>query len=321
MIQYRAFRNGDPPALAELWNRGVPEFGAVRPLSPHEFDEMVLGKLHFEAEGLILAEDGDQLVGFVHAGFGPESLEGPARRLDRELGTIAMLVVDPEHDDPALEQGLMDEAEDYLRRRGAKVVYAGGQSDFSPFYWGIYGGSEYSGILDNHPSFLRAATDHGYDPIAVSILFEADLAAPEVRDPKTTLIRRQTRIAIVSDASPANWWESSAIGYSQITRFRLLAKDSDKELARASTWDMSAFGRLDGKSRAGVIDVEVVDGERRKGYGRFLIGEILRHCRAQWSETVSVQTRSTNAAALALYESVGFSRVGQATLFRRPGPR
>jgi ribosomal protein S18 acetylase RimI-like enzyme len=321
VIRYRAFRNGDPPALAGLWNRGVPESETVRPLTPHEFDELVVGKLHFDAEGLILAEEGDDLVGFVHAGFGPDTTGGLTHRLDRELGTVAMLVVDPRRDDPALEQGLMDQAEDYLRRSGAKVLYAGGQSELSSFYWGVYGGSEYSGILDSHAAFRRAAVDRGYETVAVSSLLEADLAVPEVRDPKSTLIRRQNRVEIDCDAPPSSWWEALSIGYAQITRFRVLTKDANREVARATTWDMAAFGREDGKARTGVIDVEVAEGERRKGYGRFLIGEVLRHCRAQWSDVVEIQTRTTNQPALALYESLGFKPVGQAKLYRKPGPR
>jgi ribosomal protein S18 acetylase RimI-like enzyme len=128
-------------------------------------------------------------------------------------------------------------------------------------------------------------------------------------------------LEVVEDALPATWWESLAIGYTQITRFRLLAKADDRELARASTWDMAAFGRVDGKSRTGLIDVEVAEGERRKGYGRFLIAEILRHCRSQWAECVSVQTRSTNRAAVGLYQSLGFEAVNSSTLYRRPGSR
>jgi ribosomal protein S18 acetylase RimI-like enzyme len=321
VIRFRAFRNGDPPALAELWNRGLPEREVVRPLGAHEFDELVLGRLHFEADGLILAEEEGRLAGFVHAGFGPESPGGPSHRIDRDLGTIAMLVVDPDRDDPALELSLFAEAENYLRRRGAKVLYAGGQVELSSYYWGVYGGSECSGVLDTHRAFRRGALGSGYQPVAQSILFELDLSAPEVRDPKSSLVRRQTRLHVVEDALPATWWESSAIGHTQITRFRLLAKEDDRELARASTWDMAAFGRLDGKARTGLIDVEVADGERRKGYGRFLVSEILRHARGQWGEFVSVQTRSTNHAAVALYQSMGFKPVESSTLFRRPGSR
>jgi ribosomal protein S18 acetylase RimI-like enzyme len=321
VIRFRAFRNGDPPALAGLWNRGLPEREVVRPLAAHEFNELILTRLHFEAEGLILAEDDGRLVGFAHAAFGPESATGPSHRIDRTMGTVAMLVVDPDRDDPALEQALFAEAEAYLRRRGAKVTYAGGQLELSSYYWGVYGGSECSGVLDTHRAFRRASEASGYETVARSILFELDLSTPEVRDPKSLLIRRQTRLEIVEDAMPASWWEASAIGCSQIARFRLLAKADDRELAAASTWDMAAFGRLDGKARTGLIDVEVAVGERRKGYGRFLVGEILRHCRNQWGEFVSVQTRETNRAAVGLYATLGFVPVASSTLYRRPGSR
>ncbi len=64
-----------------------------------------------------------------------------------------MLVVDPDRDDEALERGLIETAEAYLRERGASVIYAGGQAPVNPFYWGIYGGSECAGILSSHVAF------------------------------------------------------------------------------------------------------------------------------------------------------------------------
>ena len=232
-----------------------------------------------------------------------------------------MLVVDPDRDDPALELALFVGAEAYLRRRGAKVFYAGGQFELSPLYWGAYGGSECSGLLDSHRAFRRAAEGAGYLPAARSIHLEVDLALPEVRDPRSLLVRRQARVEVEEDAMPANWWEAAALGHSQVTRFRMLAKADDRPLAVASTWDMAPFGRLDGKARAGIFDVEVAEGQRRKGFGRFLIGEVLRHCRNQWAEVVSVQTRSTNRPALGLYQSLGFEVVDSSTLYRRPGNR
>ena len=321
MIRFRAFRNGDPPALAELWNRGVPERDVVGPLSAHEFNELVLCRLDFDAEGLILAEEDGRILGFSHAGFGPKSVTGLSHRLDRELGTVAMLVVDPRIDDPGLELGLHSAAEAYLRNQGAKVFYAGGQGELSSFYQGIYGGSESSGILNSHRAFRRASEASGYEPVGTTKLFDLDLKAPDTRDPRSLLIRRQVRIEVTEDAMPANWWQASSLGYAQMTRFRMLAKPDDRELAHASTWDMASFGRKDGKARTGLIDVEVVDGSRRKGYGRFLVAEIVRHCRSQWAEVVSVQTHATNLAAIALYESLGFEQVETSTLYRRPGSR
>ena len=321
MIRFRAFRNGDPPALAGLWNRGLPERQVVCPLGAHEFDDLVLNRLHLDAEGLILAEADGRVAGFAHAAFGPERPDGPSHRIDRAMGTVAMLVVDPDLDDPGFERALFAEAEAYLRRRGVQVFYAGGQMELSCYYWGVYGGSECSGVLDDHRAFRRASEGSGYEPVARTILFEVDLTAPSARDPKAPLIRRQARLEIREDTMPASWWEASAIGGSQISRFRLLAKDDDRPLASAATWDMAAFGRLDGKSRVGLIDLEVTEGERRKGYGRFLVAEILRHSREQWAEAVAVQTRSTNHPAIGLYQSLGFGPVDSATLYRRPGSR
>ncbi|MBX6316617.1 MAG: GNAT family N-acetyltransferase, partial [Isosphaeraceae bacterium] len=140
MTRFRPFRNGDPPALVDLWNRGLPDRGVVRPLTVHEFDALVMGKLHFEAAGLIVAEREGRVLGYAHAGFGPEQPHGPSHRLDTQMGTVGMLITEPGLDDPDLERGLFLAAERYLRRRGAAVIYAGGQYPLNPFYWGLYGG-------------------------------------------------------------------------------------------------------------------------------------------------------------------------------------
>ena len=47
---------------------------------------------------------------------------------------------------------------------------------------------------------------------------------------------------------------------------------------------------------------------RRKGYGRFLVSEVLRRARENHVDLVAVQTDATNAPALALYASLGFER-------------
>ncbi len=316
MTRFRPFRNGDTPALTEIWNAALPEEGVVRPLEAHEFDALIPSKVFFEAKGLIVAEQDDRILGFVHAGFGPDDPGGKSHRLDKSLGTIAMLAVSPELAGSDVENRLLQEAEQYLRAQGAKVIYAGGQYPLNPFYWGLYGGSEFSGILKSHRGFAQAVERAGYQPVSQTVCLEADLTRrPEARDPRTHLLRRQTRLEICEDALFDRWWDALAIGAAHPVAF-VLVDLKGSPIARASIWEMAGFERIDGRSRMGLIGMEVHPERRRQGLGRLLLGEILRYASGQMAEGLAVQTDSNNIPALSLYKALGFKGVGTATLYR-----
>jgi ribosomal protein S18 acetylase RimI-like enzyme len=321
VTRFRPFRNTDPPALARLWNRAIPEIGTARPVRAHELDCHALGRVNFDAAGLIVAETDGRIVGFVHAGFGPDAPVDPARplELNYEMGTVAMLIVEPGLDDGDLVAGLISEAELYLRKRGAKVVYAGAVFPLNPFYWGLYGGSEGCGVLSGHQPFYGALTERGYRAAGTTVLLEADLSVPEPRDPRGVLVRRQTQIEFQDDALPAHWWQSLALGDFQLLNVRLLSRSDGSLLGHAQAWDMSWFGRGDSRSRIGLISLDVPAAHRRKGYGRFMVSEIFRRARENHVDRIAVQTAATNAPALALYAALGFQRVEEATCFRLRG--
>lgn len=319
VTRFRPFRNSDPPALTRLWNLAAPRVAAAHPLRVHELDSHAFGKVPFDPAGLIVAEREGRIVGFAHAGFGPDLPVAADRPylLAYEVGTVAMLLVEPGSGDDELAVDLLAAAEDYLRSRGARVLYAGSLFPLNPFYWGIYGGSEGSGIVSGHPSFHRAAIARGYTPSASTVFLDLDLAQPEARDPRTPLIRRQTQAEFVDDAMPPHWWQNLAIGEFPPTDARLVARSDGALLARALVWEMRWFGREDGQIRSGLIDVQVPPEHRRKGYARFLIGEILRRARTNLVHRVEVQTDAENQPALALYHSMGFVPFDQAILYRK----
>ncbi len=70
---------------------------ASRSRSPSTFERLVFGKLYFPESGFFLAFDGDQPVGFAHAGFGPSQ---DRRWISTETGIVCMLLVCPDCPEP-----------------------------------------------------------------------------------------------------------------------------------------------------------------------------------------------------------------------------
>lgn len=323
-IRFRPFRNSDPPHLVRLWNLTLPALGVARPLGIHEFDTIVTGTAVFDREGLIVAEDeGGAILGYAHAGFGPPLPEGPGLVLSREMGTIAMLALDVKDIDagpPPWARDLIFAAERYLRRKGTSVFYAGGLYPLNPFYWGLYGGSEYAGVLSGHATFHQAVRACGYLPVATTVMLEADLAeGNESRDPKQVLLKRKVRLEITEDATLSHWWDNLSLAHHRVAAVQLVSKADASTMAQAALWDMEGFSRIDGKSRYGMLGLYVAPDHRRQGYGRFLVSEIMKHARLQLIDRLVVQTGATNAPARALYESLGFRRIEQSTTYRLPG--
>ena len=323
MTSLRPYRNGDTPALADLWNRAALGPLAVRPLDLHEFDALAIGKLGFDRNGLIVAERDGRVVGYAHAGFGPGDPTGDLQRPETSLGCTAMLIVDsklPKAETDPIADLLLGAAEGYLRDRGADVLYCGGQFPLNPFYWGLYGGGEFSGVLDSHLAMAAAARRAGYLEAARTTLLELALDEGEIRDPALIALKRTHRIEVEEDAVPATWWDAIAIGPFAPSRFLVVEKSSGDRVAEAWTWELAAgFAMLDGRVRTGLFRLEVRPEHRQRGLGRFLVVGCMKQARAAGSDAMVAQTSAENEPALALYDGLGFDPIGAATLYRRPG--
>ncbi len=93
-IEYRPFRNCDPPHLVRLWEQaGLGRGAALNLTNDQSFDFVNFAQHYFDPHGLILAVADDVPIGFVHAGFGCVDDES-ALSMDR--GVICAVAVDPD---------------------------------------------------------------------------------------------------------------------------------------------------------------------------------------------------------------------------------
>src|SRR5262249_41486223 len=110
----------------------------MQPMSMALLERYVLSKPIFEREGLLVALQEGKPVGFVHGGGGPSGDRGT---LSTECGVVSVAIFKPEADN-AIAPELVSRCEAFLKSRGARTLYGGGRYPLSPFYYGLYGGSE-----------------------------------------------------------------------------------------------------------------------------------------------------------------------------------
>ena len=122
MIVYRHFRNQDVPALVDLWNSCDLGSGAARRFSSDAFDQFVLAEPYFDRRALVEAWHDGQLVGYAHAGFGPDAT---GSRLCHDPGVVCMVLVRPQFRRQGIGRHLVELAEEFLKSQGASALQAG----------------------------------------------------------------------------------------------------------------------------------------------------------------------------------------------------
>src|SRR6516225_787996 len=158
--------------MAHVWNAACTGRGAVQLRHSSPLEHFVFAKPYFDPAGLILASDGAAPVGIAHAGFGATP-EGD--KLSTAKGVICLVGVVPSHRRRGIGSELLRRCEDYLRRRGAKELYAGGMTPLNPFYLGVYGGSNSPGFLMSEPAAEPFLARHSYRPQELCQVFHLKL--------------------------------------------------------------------------------------------------------------------------------------------------
>lgn len=313
MIEYRTFRNADPPQVLKLWNDSQLGRGAARPESVEAFETSVLAQPHFDAGGFIVAVEHDEVVGFAHAGFAPQA---GTSQVDRGYGIICAVVVHPRIRRQSIGRDLVNRAISYLRAQGATQIQAGESPGADPFYFGLYGGCRPSGFLKSDPlaePFLRAV---GFAPAEEHTVYQRDLRL--TRDPisfRTMKLRRVTQIEFSDQPAHPTWWWFANYGMADSLQCHLTDRDHNQYATMTivgldhyvGTWEERAIG---------LLDIDVADAYRRQGYGQTLVIEVLRKMKQEMITRAEMHVPASNAGAHRIATASGFQAVDTGVVYR-----
>lgn len=313
MIDYRGFRNTDPPALRDVWNAAFTGRGAIHLPGPLYLEYFHLSKPYFDPAGLVVAVADGTPVGFVQTGFAANADE---TALDRSRGVICSLGVVPDRRRQGVGSELLRRAEDYLRQNGAAEIHAGPMPGRNPFTFGLYGGSDSPGFLDSDGLARPFLEKRGYREAAARGVYQRSLdQPPTVVDTRFPAYR--TRYEIVAAPVHCSWWRDCVLGPVEPQDFRLVDKDTNQVHARCSLWEMETYNGRWQEHAIGLLNFEVVPELRRRGLARFLLCQVLRYLREQFFSLIEIQVDLDNVAGVNLLRGLGFQAVDTGRGFRR----
>jgi GNAT superfamily N-acetyltransferase len=314
MIHYDCFRNDDPPRLADAWRAADLGPAALQPMTSAALEAAVFSKPYFDRHGLVVARDGDRLVGFAHAAF---SADFGLTSLDTTIGTTLLVVVPPHERRLEIEDALLARSEAYLRQRGATTILGGGSPDVGGFYLGLYGGSDLPGILDSSPTMQEVFRRAGYREATRIAVLRRPLAG--FRPPVNRLqlaIRRSTTLRVIDEPARRTWWEAATTTGLALRRYELRG-EADALLGSASFWDVEPLARSWGLTMAGLLRVDIEGERRRQGLASYLVAEALHDLSMEGTAVAEAHVAEDNPPAMQLFAKLGFQATDHGTVFGR----
>ena len=188
----------------------------------------------------------------------------------------------------------------------------------NPFYLGLYGGSDFPGVLASDTDADPFLEHHGYREWEATLVFQRHLdEVINIVDGRFAGLRRRFEMRIMPRMAIGSWWQECVLGLVEPVEFRLEEKATNKPVARALAWEMEGFSWRWNQPTVGLMDLRVNEGQRRQGLAKFLMAQVLRYLQDQFFGLVEVQSQEGNQAALSLFRQLGFQEVDVGRIYRK----
>jgi mycothiol synthase len=314
-VRFRAFRSADFDFIVSVAARGLP----ADPISADWLAEYVLLEPNFDPDGLIVAADetSDRVLGFcyaVRAGTGPALV-------DPDGAWITILVVDPDARRQGIGSGLVTQALDYLRRRGARRATVAG---YPPAYF-------LPGVdADAYPDGLRLLEASGFETTSRPVAMDLSLATYRTQDAVRAQLRTREAegftfapagmgdlpevIRFVSARFAPDWGQAlrdSVIRFGRPER-TVVAREPGGGVVGFATY--GAYRGL--VERFGPFGV--AESQRGRGLGTVLLHLALARMRGEGAHSAWFLWTGEQTAAGRLYQAAGFTVTRRFHVMRAP---
>lgn len=312
MVQYRTFRNTDPPQLTQVWNEVFAGNGGVHLASNSALEHYAFAKPYFDPAGLILAEEDGACLGFCHGGFGPNA---PETSLSTETGVVGLLGVRAAQRRRGIGRELLQRCEAYLRERGARAIVAGPHPPLCPFYQGLYGGCQLPGFLASHPEAEAFLLAQGYRTDKEVLIFRRRVADPiRWTDPRQMSRLSQFEMRVSACKNLGSWWQECVWSPVEPLEFLLCSK-AGEPVAGALAWDMG--GPEGSAPSVGIRNLAVKEQVRRQGLGRLFVALLFRVLHEQYFDAAEIHVPEDNVACREFCRRLGFALVDRGRVYRK----
>ncbi|WP_437185149.1 GNAT family N-acetyltransferase [Planctomicrobium sp. SH668] len=276
----------------------------------------VFGLPYFDPNGLIIAEQDGQIIGYVHAGFG---FTDDRSGLDHSVGIICCIMVETSQQQKGTGRELVARAEAYLAQHGAKRIQVGQSRGRDPFYFGIYGGARPSGFMESNPSVGTFFQSLGYLPIQTIPIFQRDLS--DRKDPmniRLMTIRRQTELRVSDQPDHPTWWWYTRFGNIESMLFQLVDRKTSSPVAAMTVVGLDHYIRSWNERAIGLVDIYVEPAYRGQGYGQALVVETIRRLRTEMITRAEIHIPQDFPDAMGAILSSGFKQVDTGIVYAKP---
>lgn len=299
----------------KIWRAQPLERGLVTGIDIMMLEHFVLSKPWFDRHGLMVAECGDRVAGFIHAGFGPDATQSD---LDRELGVVCTLQLLPQYDSDDLRCLLLQKAEDYLKFHGCRLVVGGAYPPNMPFYHGLFRSSELPGVFAADEATHRTFLENGYEAAEQFSIMNCQLGRLRpVIDRNQRQLQRSFMVRPTLDHSFASWWKTCAFGPIQRSQFEVVAKLDNMPCGALIWWDADVTTMGGTGLSISLGELQIQDDRRRVGLATFLVSNALRQLKSSGAAEAQVQVPISNTPGLQFFHKLGFVEQQRGTSYRK----